>query len=226
MFLLDEPFSNLDAGLRSRMRTEVKHLHLKLGTTSVFVTHDQEEAMSLSDFIAVMRDGTDRPVRADARDLQKAARPVRRDVRRQAQDEPRRRRALGRRGRAWRSSRRICGSRSVRPPRSACARGRSRASRWACVPRTCGSMPTAARPTPAARSRRPCSCWSRSGRTRSWSSRPATPRSSRGSRPMRASQIGQTVTAELTPGRIHLFERETRGADHPLRSRARPRHLP
>ncbi|MBM4409094.1 MAG: ABC transporter ATP-binding protein, partial [Chloroflexi bacterium] len=57
VFLLDEPFSNLDAGLRSRMRTEVKHLHLRLGTTSVFVTHDQEEAMSLSDHIAVMRDG-------------------------------------------------------------------------------------------------------------------------------------------------------------------------
>ncbi len=57
VFLLDEPFSNLDAGLRSRMRTEVKHLHLKLGTTSVFVTHDQEEAMTLSDLIAVMRDG-------------------------------------------------------------------------------------------------------------------------------------------------------------------------
>jgi ABC-type sugar transport system ATPase subunit len=57
VFLLDEPFSNLDAALRSRMRTEVKHLHLQLGTTSVFVTHDQEEAMTLSDFIAVMRDG-------------------------------------------------------------------------------------------------------------------------------------------------------------------------
>ena len=57
VFLLDEPFSNLDAGLRSRMRTEVKHLHLKLHTTSIFVTHDQEEAMTLSDLIAVMRDG-------------------------------------------------------------------------------------------------------------------------------------------------------------------------
>jgi multiple sugar transport system ATP-binding protein len=57
IFLLDEPFSNLDAALRSRMRTEVKHLHLRLGTTSVFVTHDQEEAMTLSDLIAVMRDG-------------------------------------------------------------------------------------------------------------------------------------------------------------------------
>ena len=57
VFLLDEPFSNLDAALRSRMRTEVKRLHLQLGTTSVFVTHDQEEAMTLSDLIAVMRDG-------------------------------------------------------------------------------------------------------------------------------------------------------------------------
>ncbi len=56
-FLLDEPFSNLDAALRARMRTEVKHLHLSLGTTSIFVTHDQEEAMVLSDLIAVMRDG-------------------------------------------------------------------------------------------------------------------------------------------------------------------------
>jgi multiple sugar transport system ATP-binding protein len=57
VFLLDEPFSNLDAALRARMRTEVKHLHLALGTTSVFVTHDQEEAMTLSDVICVMRDG-------------------------------------------------------------------------------------------------------------------------------------------------------------------------
>jgi multiple sugar transport system ATP-binding protein len=57
VFLLDEPFSNLDAALRARMRTEVKHLHLALGTTTVFVTHDQEEAMTLSDLICVMRDG-------------------------------------------------------------------------------------------------------------------------------------------------------------------------
>lgn len=57
VFLLDEPFSNLDAALRTRMRTEVKHLHLALGTTTVFVTHDQEEAMTMSDLICVMRDG-------------------------------------------------------------------------------------------------------------------------------------------------------------------------
>ena len=57
VFLFDEPFSNLDAALRARMRTEVKRLHQSVGATSIFVTHDQEEAMTLSDLIAVMRDG-------------------------------------------------------------------------------------------------------------------------------------------------------------------------
>ena len=57
VFLFDEPFSNLDAALRVKMRAEVKELHNRLGVTSVFVTHDQEEAMSISDRIAVMRQG-------------------------------------------------------------------------------------------------------------------------------------------------------------------------
>jgi multiple sugar transport system ATP-binding protein len=57
VFLFDEPFSNLDAGLRVRMRAEVKELHQNLGVTSIFVTHDQEEAMSISDRIAVMNEG-------------------------------------------------------------------------------------------------------------------------------------------------------------------------
>lgn len=57
VFLFDEPLSNLDAALRTRMRVEIKRLHLQLKTTSIFVTHDQEEAMILSDYIAVMRDG-------------------------------------------------------------------------------------------------------------------------------------------------------------------------
>ncbi len=57
IFLFDEPLSNLDAALRVRMRTEIKRLHLHLQTTSVFVTHDQEEAMTISDRIAVMREG-------------------------------------------------------------------------------------------------------------------------------------------------------------------------
>ncbi|MFN8511370.1 MAG: ABC transporter ATP-binding protein [Thermomicrobiales bacterium] len=57
VFLFDEPLSNLDAALRTRMRSEIKKLHQQLKATSIFVTHDQEEAMMLSDYIAVMRDG-------------------------------------------------------------------------------------------------------------------------------------------------------------------------
>ena len=57
IYLFDEPLSNLDAKLRVEMRTEIKKLHQRLGTTIVYVTHDQIEAMTLADSIAVMRDG-------------------------------------------------------------------------------------------------------------------------------------------------------------------------
>lgn len=57
VFLFDEPLSNLDALLRDQTRSEIKRLHLELGTTSVYVTHDQEEAMALSDRIAVLNNG-------------------------------------------------------------------------------------------------------------------------------------------------------------------------
>lgn len=57
IFLMDEPLSNLDAKLRVSMRTELKNIHLKLGATSIFVTHDQAEAMSLADRIVVMYKG-------------------------------------------------------------------------------------------------------------------------------------------------------------------------
>ncbi|NIN01516.1 MAG: ATP-binding cassette domain-containing protein [candidate division Zixibacteria bacterium] len=57
VLLLDEPLSNLDAKLRLRMRTELKRLHKKIKTTIIYVTHDQAEAMTLSDRLAVMRDG-------------------------------------------------------------------------------------------------------------------------------------------------------------------------
>lgn len=56
-YLFDEPLSNLDAKLRVEMRTEMKKLHQRLGTTIVYVTHDQIEAMTLADRIAVMKDG-------------------------------------------------------------------------------------------------------------------------------------------------------------------------
>ncbi len=57
LFLFDEPLSNLDAVLRAQMRRELKRLHSQLGTTFIYVTHDQEEALSLSDRIAILRDG-------------------------------------------------------------------------------------------------------------------------------------------------------------------------
>ena len=57
VLLLDEPLSNLDARLRRRMRTEIRDLQQKLGFTAVYVTHDQEEALAVSDRIVVMKDG-------------------------------------------------------------------------------------------------------------------------------------------------------------------------
>ena len=57
VFLFDEPLSNLDAKLRVHMRTEIKALHQQLKTTSVYVTHDQVEAMTMADRIVVMHDG-------------------------------------------------------------------------------------------------------------------------------------------------------------------------
>jgi multiple sugar transport system ATP-binding protein len=56
-FLFDEPLSNLDANLRAEMRAEIKKLHQRLGATFIYVTHDQAEAMTLADRVAVMKDG-------------------------------------------------------------------------------------------------------------------------------------------------------------------------
>ena len=56
-FLMDEPLSNLDAKLRVQMRTEIIQLHKKLGTTTIYVTHDQTEAMTMASRIVIMRDG-------------------------------------------------------------------------------------------------------------------------------------------------------------------------
>lgn len=58
VFLFDEPLSNLDAQLRVQMRTEIKDLHERLNTTTIYVTHDQIEAMTMSDRIVVMRGGS------------------------------------------------------------------------------------------------------------------------------------------------------------------------
>jgi putative spermidine/putrescine transport system ATP-binding protein len=57
LVLMDEPLSNLDAALRLEMRTEIRRLHQTLGLTTVYVTHDQEEALSLADRLVVLREG-------------------------------------------------------------------------------------------------------------------------------------------------------------------------
>lgn len=57
VFLMDEPLSNLDAKLRVQMRTEIAKLHKRLGATTIYVTHDQTEAMTMADRIVVMKDG-------------------------------------------------------------------------------------------------------------------------------------------------------------------------
>lgn len=67
VFLLDEPLSNLDAKLRTQMRTEISKLHLRLGTTFIYVTHDQTEAMTMGTRIVVMKDGIVQQVDAPQR---------------------------------------------------------------------------------------------------------------------------------------------------------------
>ena len=62
LVLMDEPLSNLDAKLRQEMRQEIRRIHNQLGTTTIYVTHDQEEALSLADRVVVLRDGAIRQV--------------------------------------------------------------------------------------------------------------------------------------------------------------------
>ena len=87
-FLMDEPLSNLDAKLRVHMRAEVSRIQRRLGVATLYVTHDQVEAMTMGDRVAVMRVGTAAAVRATAGALRQAREPVRRRVHRLARDEP------------------------------------------------------------------------------------------------------------------------------------------
>ena len=121
VFLFDEPLSNLDAKLRVQMRTEIKRVHQKVRTTTVYVTHDQVEAMTLADRVVVMNRGTHRADRRAERSLSRAGHALRRGLHRLAGDElhpvpagsrrrrvtrapERRRRARGAARRAWRAT--------------------------------------------------------------------------------------------------------------------------
>ena len=151
--LMDEPIGALDAKLREDMRAELKRLHIENGTTSVYVTHDQVEAMSLADRVAVMNDGVLQQVGTPTRGLPRPANLFVAQFVGVAGDEHRRRRdraaATARRGCRSATARRLRASRrdsrrgstlslpaghdlvlGVRPEGGAgCARGRRRALR-------------------------------------------------------------------------------------------------
>ena len=84
VFLFDEPLSNLDAKLRSELRVEIKRLHRQLKNTMIYVTHDQIEALTLADRIAIMRGGIIQQLADPKTDLQQAREPVRRRLHRLA----------------------------------------------------------------------------------------------------------------------------------------------
>ena len=128
--LMDEPIGALDAKLREDMRTELKRLHIENKATSVYVTHDQVEAMSLADRIVVMNEGILQQVGTPMDVYQNPGQSLRRAVHRQSGDEHRRGEArrggrtrpsvrLGDAGRGLRDSRRRCRAGSA----AAAARG-------------------------------------------------------------------------------------------------------
>ena len=86
-FLMDEPLSNLDAKLRVQLRTEISRIQQRLGTTTLYVTHDQVEAMTLGDRIAVMRAGRVQQVGRPTRPIRASGQPVRRELHRLSVDE-------------------------------------------------------------------------------------------------------------------------------------------
>ncbi len=92
VYLMDEPLSNLDAKLRVQMRAEISRLQKELGVTTIYVTHDQVEAMTMGDRVAVMRKGELQQVATPQELYDRPVQPVRGRLHRQPGDEPARRR--------------------------------------------------------------------------------------------------------------------------------------
>ena len=105
LFLMDEPLSNLDAQLRVEMRAEIARIQRELGTTTVYVTHDQVEALTMGDRVCVLSGGRLPAGRAPARRLRAPGEHVRRAVPRQPEHEPVPRRARTQRRRPRRAAR-------------------------------------------------------------------------------------------------------------------------
>ena len=114
-FLFDEPLSNLDAKLRVQMRGEIKQLQRRLGTTSIYVTHDQLEAMTLADRLVVLNGGRIEQIGSPLEVYRQSRLDLRRELHRLAGHESRRR--PPQRRRPWSSARRSCPSprRPMRP---------------------------------------------------------------------------------------------------------------
>ena len=87
-FLMDEPLSNLDAKLRVQMRAEIARLQKDLGTTTFYVTHDQVEAMTMGDRVALIKDGYLQQVGTPQNLYDQPSERVRRRLHRVAVDEP------------------------------------------------------------------------------------------------------------------------------------------
>ena len=117
-FLMDEPLSNLDAKLRVQMRAEIEQHAGDLGVTTIYVTHDQVEAMTMGDRVAVMRKGELQQVAPPAGALRPAGQPVRRRVHRQPGDEHARGGARAHERQARRRASATSASRSARRPSS------------------------------------------------------------------------------------------------------------
>ena len=113
VFCMDEPLSNLDAKMRVQTRTDIAKLQADLGVTTVYVTHDQVEAMTMGDRVAVMKHGVPAAGRHPAQPLRQAGQPVRRRLHRLAADEPDR--GPGRRAARPRSATTSCRSTRPRP---------------------------------------------------------------------------------------------------------------
>ena len=191
-FLMDEPLSNLDAKLRVGMRASLAQLHQQLGVTTVYVTHDQVEAMTLGQRVAVMRDGRILQVDTPQTLYEQPARPLRRGLHRLAGDEPRR-------GDGRRRRRRV---RAV--PRSARSeRDAPSLDGGPCHPRhppgDASRTPPSRRPT-FRRSTSRSSCSRSSAPTRTCSSA-----STRRASPSRRSRARRTTAADLVTDRGSLL---------------------
>ena len=199
VLLLDEPLSALDAKVRVQLRDEIRRVQLDVGTTTLFVTHDQEEALAVADRVGVMNAGPARPDRAADRALRPAGDPVRRRVRRAEQPAARRRvqgdgapcsapgaaaRRVGRAGRRARP-----GPPGVRRGRRRGAAGRQRAGwcRWRSSARSrgCSAASTTA------------SWWSRSSTS---ARRHPAQRRRRGARRRRGGRRARVVTGRRLTG--------------------------